>query len=171
MDQTDAVARARELVAVAPEKRPSRIVAALKDAMVDSDGNAAKVDVEGSKVFALYYSASWCGPCRQFSPSLVKYVNEVAAANPKLTVVLVSSDEKDADMFKYMKEDKMPFMAVPMAKSPSVLLGYAKGSIPQLTIVDRYGKVLADSWNGQQYIGPKVALAGLDKLLKSGAGK
>jgi len=30
----------------------------------------------------------------------VKYINSVAAKNPKLTVVLVSNDEKDADMLK-----------------------------------------------------------------------
>jgi len=35
-----------------------------------------------------------------------------------------------------------------MNKAP-VLMCYSKGSIPQLIIVDRYGKVIADSFNGQ----------------------
>ena len=45
------------------------------------------------------------------------------------------------------------------------------GSIPQLTIVDRQGKVIADSWSGNTYVGPKQALAGLDRAVKSGAAK
>ena len=44
-------------------------------------------------------------------------------------------------------------------------------SIPQLTIVDRYGKILGDSWSGNRYVGPKVALAALDKSVKAGATK
>jgi len=173
IDQTDLVRRARELVAIDPAKRPGRIPAALKGAMVDSTGKPAEVDVDGANVFALYYSASWCGPCRQFTPGFIEYITGIQAANPKLVVVLISNDEKDADMLKYMTEDKMPWMAVPMAKmnETPVLLGYAKGGIPQLTIVDKYGKVLADSFNGRQYVGPKVAMAGLDKLIKAGATK
>jgi len=69
LSQTDAVARARELALIEPMKRPARIVEALKDVMVDSDGKAAtKADLDSQKIFALYYGASWCGPCRSFSP-------------------------------------------------------------------------------------------------------
>jgi nucleoredoxin len=172
--QTDAVARARELAGVDKSKRPARIAAALKGRLVDATGKPVKDDdLDGQQLFALYYGASWCGPCRAFSPGFVKYINTVAAANPKLTVVLCSNDEKDADMLKYMSEEKMPWAAVPMKsmKQSPVLWTYLRGSIPQLTIVDRHGKVIADSWSGNAYVGPKQALAGLDRALKSGAAK
>jgi nucleoredoxin len=174
LSQTDAVARARDLVAIDPDKRPARVAAALKSVMVDSDGKPlAKDDLDHQTLFALYYGASWCGPCRQFSPSFVKYINSVAADNPHLTVVLLSNDEKDADMLKYMKEENMPFAAVPIKamRDSGLLMCYLKGSIPQLTIVDRYGKIVADSWNRNTYIGPKPALAQLDRSLKAGAAK
>jgi hypothetical protein len=72
-----------------------------------------------------------------------------------------------------MTDERMPFAGVPMkAMSESaVLMTYLKGSIPQLTIVDRHGKIIADSWGKNGYIGPKAAMAGLDKALKSGAAK
>src|SRR4029078_12728540 len=135
------------------------IADAIKASLVDADGKPVKKDdLDQTKLFALYYGASWRGPCRQFSPSLVKYVNQVAAANPKLTVVLVSFDEKDEEMLKYMKEEKMPWAAIPMAasKKSHLLRSYGKGSIPQLMIVDKYGKVLANSYNGNTYVGPKT---------------
>jgi nucleoredoxin len=174
ISQTDVVARARELVAIEPAQRPSRIANALKDVMVDAEGKSvAKEDIDQQTVFALYYGASWCGPCRSFSPGFVEYVNSVAADNPKLTVVLLSNDEQDADLFKYMKDEKMPFAAVPMSamSSSGVLMSYLQGSIPQLTLVDRYGKILADSWNKSGYIGPKPVMAELDKSLKAGVAK
>jgi nucleoredoxin len=173
--QTDAVARARELAAVDKSKRPGRIAEALKGAaLVDASGKPMKRDdLDRQQVFALYYGASWCGPCRTFSPGFVKYVNSVAAANPNLTVVLCSNDENDADMLKYMREEKMPWAAVPLKslKQSPLLWTYLRGSIPQLTIVDRHGKVIADSWSGNTYVGPKQALAGLDRAVKSGAAK
>jgi nucleoredoxin len=172
--QTDAIAGARERALIEPEKRTSRVAEALRKNLVDSAGKPVTSDsLDGTKVFALYYGASWCGPCRAFSPGFVKYINEVAAKSPNLTVVLVSNDKTDADMLKYMTEEKMPFNAVPMAamnKSP-VLMTYPKGGIPQLVIVDRYGKVLADSYQGQRYVGPKYAQQALSKILASGAAK
>lgn len=174
IEQTDAVARARELISIDPAKRPSRIASALKGVMVDAEGKpVTKDDLDQQTVFALYYGASWCAPCRKFSPDLVKYVNSVAADNPKLTVVLMSNDEKDSEMLKYMQEEKMPFAAVPMKamQSSPALYYYLGGGIPQLTIVDRNGKILADSIGRTGYVGPKPAMAGLDKVLKSGAAK
>ena len=175
MNQTDTVARARDLAGMDKAKRPARIAEALKGAtLVDAGGKPVKrEDIDQQQVFALYYGASWCGPCRSFSPGFVKYVNSVAAANPKMMVVLCSNDENDADMLKYMGEEKMPWAAVPLKslKQSPLLWTYLRGSIPQLTIVDRNGKVLADSWTGNAYVGPKQALAGLDRTLKSGAAK
>ena len=45
---------------------------------------------------------------------------------------------------------------------------YLRGSIPQLTIVDRHGKIIADSWTGNAYVGPKQAMA---RAIQSGAAK
>jgi len=122
------------------------------------------------EIFALYYGASWCGPCRKFSPDLVKYFNEVAEKNPKLLVILMSNDKRDADMLSYMTEEKMPWPALPLAnlqKTP-LFTSYMGTGIPQLTIVDRYGKVLASNWLNQQYSNPRQTLAQLTKLVDEG---
>jgi nucleoredoxin len=172
--ETDAIARARERVLLPPEKRPSRIAAALRGVMVDADGKPADDRrLDETQVFALYYGASWCPPCRKFSPELVRFVNRVSKQNPRLTVVMMSDDKDGAEMLQYMKQEKMPWNAVPYAaleKSPP-LLSYIRGGIPQLAIVDRHGKLLAEAFDGEQYLGPTVPLQALSKLLESGAAK
>jgi nucleoredoxin len=165
--QTDAIARARERALVEPAKRSARIVAALKGALVGPDGKAAApANLESAEYFVLYYGASWCGPCRKFSPRLVEFM-KANAANPKLFAVLMSNDEEDADMLEYMKEEKMPWPALPLSKlqSTPTLLGYTIGSIPNLVVVDRHGMVLASSVRSGSYVGPDSALDALKKLL------
>jgi len=173
LKDTDLIARARDLMLVPADKRPSRIAAALKGKLVDSSGQAVSPNLEDTRIFALYYGASWCPPCRQFSPGFVKYIDQISAQNPKLTVVMMSNDKADAEMLKYMKSEKMPWLAMPLAKlqrSP-LFLGYTKGYIPQLVIVDRSGKILADSYKGFTYVGPDEALKGLTSLVEAGGAR
>jgi thiol-disulfide isomerase/thioredoxin len=171
LKDTDLIARARALLLVPASQRPSRIAAALHGNLVDANGRSASPKLDETQVFALYYGASWCPPCRKFSPGFVKYIDQVAAQNPKLTVVLMSNDKVDAEMFKYMKSERMPWVAMPLARlqRTPLLLGYTKGYIPQLVIVDRSGKILADSYSGKTYVGPEAALKGLTKLVDAGA--
>lgn len=172
--QTDLVVRARARLALEPEQRSSRIAAALAQGLVDSAGKPVSSEAAAkAKVYVLYYSASWCQPCHKFSPSLVKLVNESAAANPGLFVALMSSDEKDADLLAYMREAKMPWPALPLTRlqATPALLGHAAGSIPHLVVLDRHGKVLTSSMQGGRYVGPDRALEDLKKLLASGIAK
>lgn len=171
---TDLIARARALALLPVEQRPSRIAAALRGTLVDASGKPADpAGLEATQVFALYYGASWCGPCRKFSPDLVKFVNRVGPANPRLTVVLMSNDKSDAAMYGYMREEKMPWVAMPLDKlnAQPVLTGYVKGGIPHLVIVDRQGKILADSYRGKTYIGPMAAMQQLEQILATGVAK
>ena len=66
-----------------------------------------KVDTETAlkgKTVAVYFSASWCGPCRSFTPELVKF-HKKAAKKEKLEIVFVSSDKTSKAMMDYMKKD------------------------------------------------------------------
>lgn len=174
IQSTDLLERARALALVPAEKRPSRIAAVLHGQLVDSTGKPAEpAKLEETQVFALYYGASWCGPCRRFSPDFVKFVNRVGPANPRLTVVMMSNDKSDAELFGYMKEEKMPWLAMPLDRIEKVpsLVAYTKGGIPQLVVVDRQGQVLADSYEGSNYLGPQAAMQELEKILATGVAK
>lgn len=171
---TDLIERARALVLIPIEQRPSRVAAVLQGQLVDAAGKSVEpAGLEQAQIFALYYGASWCGPCRRFSPDLVAFANRVGPVNPRLAVVMISNDKSDAALFGYMQEEKMPWPAMPLARANKIplLTGYAKGGIPQLVIVDRQGQVLTDSFKGSSYIGPQAALQALEKILATGAAK
>jgi thiol-disulfide isomerase/thioredoxin len=172
-DSTDVLERARELALVEPDKRPSRIAEALKGLMVDADGKPYHDDHLGEKkIFALYFGASWCPPCHAFSPDFVKFLNDAMPRHPELAVVMLSNDQQPGPMLGYMKEEKMPFPAVPLTElnRSTLLLNYAAKMIPELVIVDRFGKQLASNDDRQGNRGdPKDTIAALGKLLASPA--
>jgi nucleoredoxin len=168
---TDVITRARQLALLDPGKRPSRIVAALEKVLVDSDGKPYHDDhLQNKKIFALYFGASWCPPCRAFSPDFVKYLNDTMPKHPELAVVMMSNDQQPDKMLEYMKEEKMPFPAVPLRdlNQSSLLLSYSAQLIPELFIVDRFGKVLAsnDDHRGGR-VDPKDTLAALNRILSA----
>ena len=41
------------------------------------DGMTDDTSVKNSKVVCLYFSASWCPPCKAFTPMLEEFYNEV----------------------------------------------------------------------------------------------
>ena len=64
---------------------------------------------------ALYFSAHWCPPCRQFTPKLAALYSEMVAASPSskpFEFIFLSSDRSESDFKEYHAE--MGFAAVPL---------------------------------------------------------
>ena len=54
----------------------------VKDHLVDGNNKRmANPDLAEKKYTLFYYSASWCGPCRSFTPKLVRFYNRKKKAN------------------------------------------------------------------------------------------
>src|SRR5438477_574144 len=123
--------------------------------------------LERKKLFLIYFSAHWCGPCRLFTPSLVNYYNDAMAKHPEFDVIFVSRDKSPFGMETYMRETNMPWPAIDYQKIPGKdgIQKYAGKGIPDLVLVDGSGKVLADSYQGDQYVGPAKVLQALDGIL------
>jgi nucleoredoxin len=120
------------------------------------------------KYLAVYFSASWCGPCKQFTPRLVDWYKQQKAELDKFEVIFVSRDESKEDMLEYMKQDGMPWPALNFAKANqgnSPLEKYAGRGIPCLVIIDREGKVISHSYQGDEYVGPSKVMKDLAGLL------
>jgi thiol-disulfide isomerase/thioredoxin len=122
------------------------------------------------KLFLIYFSAHWCNPCRLFTPGLVNYYNEMAAKHPEFDLIFVSRDKSPFGMETYMRETNMPWPAIDFQKvaTKAGILKYEGEGIPDLVLVDASGKVLADSFQGKQYVGPAKVLQALDAILSKG---
>lgn len=118
------------------------------------------------EMYAFYFSAHWCPPCRAFTPELVKFYNANEGKKTKFEIIFVSSDHDEKSMEGYMLEAKMPWPAinfrnVERLKEINKLCG---AGIPCLVLVDREGKVLSDSYNGKDYVGPTKVMNDIGKL-------
>ena len=122
----------------------------------------------GVKFYALYFSASWCPPCREFTPGLVDAYGKIRSMYPEFEIVLVSRDESERAMAAYMNHDKMEWPAVRWADAKSLreINRYSGDGIPCLVLVDAEGKVLSDSYRWGRYVGPNAVLEDTWKTLR-----
>lgn len=135
-----------------------RVPADKTDLFARLDGGALKpVDAAtlgGVKYFALYFSASWCGPCRRFTPEFIRVYRELKQHYPEFEAVFVSADRSAGDMRDYMREDRMPWLAVKFDQRSPDLMSYSGPGIPCLVLVGADGVVISDSYEGDNYVGP-----------------
>ena len=126
------------------------------------DGQFKPLDVsalKGVKFWAFYYSASWCAPCRAFTPTLVDFYHEFKPKHPNFELIFVNHDQTEDAMLDYMKSDAMPWPAVRFDDRAGTKANefYGRG-IPDLVLVDANGNVLSDSFDGFQYVGPNKVI-------------
>ncbi len=102
------------------------------------------------KKIGIYFSAHWCPPCRTFTPHLVQVYNELQEAEKPFEIVFVSSDRTEKDMMSYMKETKMPWLAVRhrSQQAESLAKRFNIRGIPSLIIVDEKGRLLSAHGRG-----------------------
>lgn len=103
-------------------------------------------------ISGVYFSASWCGPCRQFSPLLVETYNKLKRQNKPFEIVLVSSDSDETAMENYMKEYNMAWPAVKYGSEEANFLKehFQVSGIPYLVILNSSGDVI--STNGRSEV-------------------
>jgi len=118
------------------------------------EGNLVKLDgrslkrckdaTKPTKYYVFYYTASWCGPCQQFTPSLVEFYNE--NKNDKFEIVLISSDSDEDAMEEYAKNKEMPWPQLKLRKVEDFKKDFKHGvtGIPSVIVCELDGKVLGN---------------------------
>jgi thiol-disulfide isomerase/thioredoxin len=149
----------------------AKLLSMLGPELEKADGSTVKTSeaLDGRDHVLIYFTASWCGPCRRFTPDLVKYANEHDKATD-FTIILVGSDRSADAQQAYMEKSKMPFLAVPFGSDAAkkIKQSFAGSGIPNLLILGSDGKVVKGSYetdgryspeNRGSYIGPQRVLA------------
>ncbi len=118
------------------------------------------------KYFAFYYSASWCPPCRAFTPKLVDFYNSFKPQHPDFEVIFVNHDNTADDMLAYMKSEAMSWPAARFEDiDGSNANQYCGEGIPDLVLVDSNGRILSNSFNGSNYVGPNKVVDDIKRLV------
>jgi len=142
------------------------------------DGNLVKLDgkslkrhsdpVRPSKYYLFYYTASWCGPCHKFTPSLVKFYDDYRPKGNDFEVVLITSDSDEGAMEEYAAEFKMQWPQLKLSKADRFKKEFKHPGtgIPNLVLTDTEGKLIKTSYVDGKYMGPASVMNHLESLLK-----
>jgi len=124
----------------APEEIDLQLI--LSQRAVSPEGNFTSLDAVRGKYIGLYFSASWCPPCRAFTPKLIHFRNELAS---QFEVVLIGSDRSVREQQAYVAESGMPWPALPNQSRPAYKLKelFEVRSIPTLIVLSPEGRVLS----------------------------
>ena len=63
------------------------------------------------KFVLLYFSGSYCPPCKKFTPILKAFYEEINSDGYNIEIVLVPSDKDEQSYTDYF--DKMPWTSIP----------------------------------------------------------
>jgi len=86
----------------------------LGDKLVGKDGEVAtEIALTGKTAVALYFSAHWCPPCRQFTPQISEWY-KTDLQSRGLEVVFISGDKDEKTFDEYFGE--MPWLALPFTE-------------------------------------------------------
>ena len=93
----------------------SRMETLLGENVIKNNGDTFSVKslCGKDKIIGIYFSANWCPPCRNFTPKLTDFYEQIKKSEKgsSFEIVFVSWDKDDASFREHFKT--MPWLAVP----------------------------------------------------------
>lgn len=113
--------------------------------LVNKSGTVPASTLNGVEFILIYFSASWCPPCRAFTPTLIDFYDAVNSNRKVLEIVLISRDTEERKYTDYYRS--MPWLSLPYsakAKSDALVEAYQVDSIPKLILINSDGSPAID---------------------------
>lgn len=110
--------------------------------LLSKSGNVLTGVLNEAKYVLVYFSASWCKPCQNFTPVLDMLYESLNSFDKDLEVVYVSRDNSEAEFNEYYS--KMPWLAVPFNDEERRLAlkeRFAAKGIPALFLINHSGDI------------------------------
>jgi len=119
-------------------------------ALNDPSGNPIAISAFKGKILLIDFWASWCAPCRQENPNVVKLYNDFK--DKGFEIIGVSFDDNRAKWIDAIQQDQLTWPHVSDLKGWKSAAGklYAINSIPATVLLDRDGKIIAKNLRGDE---------------------
>ena len=113
----------------------------------DPEGKSVSLESFRGKYVLLDFWASWCGPCRQENPNLVRTYQKF---QNQLAILGISLDQKREPWLKAIKDDQLTWQQVSDLKgwNNEVAGIYQVRSIPANFLLDKEGRIIAKGLRG-----------------------
>lgn len=129
--------------------------------LVDTKGAKLTDKVLKGKVVLLDFWATWCGPCKEASPTMQKFHTNYAKSGLKVIGVNTSEfDDAAGAAAKYAKAHNYTYSMTPKSDAFAAKLGVR--GLPTFILVDKKGKV-RKVWIGYD---PKGSPSEMEALVK-----
>ncbi|HTR22747.1 MAG TPA: TlpA disulfide reductase family protein [Terriglobales bacterium] len=141
------------LVGCYSSNHPGRIGSAAPDFTVQDSDHSVTLSQYRGQVVVLNFWATWCPPCIEETPSLVRMTNNMKG---KVVVLAVSIDADDAAYHKFLKDYNVSMITVRDEPRKASNL-YGTFGWPESYIIDRQGVIRrkfigAVEWNSPEII-------------------
>lgn len=95
----------------------------------------------------IYFGASWCVHCRNFTPTLVEFYNELREEYENFEVILAGEDESAEDQNGYLVESGIPFPAIAFDRLDEArpIWEHRTRTIPGFVLLNADGEVIETS--------------------------
>ena len=154
-----------------PPAPPPALSQALRDVKLQTlDGDSLKLSDFADKVVVLNLWATWCGPCRQEMPELVKMSKEYKSRGLVVIGVATSYNEQNdqGHVKEYVQSQSVPYKIVwddgTLAR-PLVEAVQGKSVIPQSFVVARDGRIVKHFTGFSAYSTPQLMRQAIEEAL------
>ncbi|MER3474710.1 MAG: hypothetical protein C4335_11915 [Armatimonadota bacterium] len=123
-------------------------LSAAKVPQIDGSGIKKELAKRKGKVVVLNLWATWCAPCRQEFPALVKLYNKYRTQGVDVIVVSVDTIEEQSQVAEFLRQHKakMPAFIKKPGDSEKFINAIDRewpGAVPYTVVYDRTGKPFA----------------------------
>ena len=101
--------------------------------------------LSGGKGVAMYFSAHWCGPCRQFTPKLLELYAQCKVQNKRFEVVFCSADHSAEEFSTYYSSMAWPAIEFDEENREGLMGMFKVSGIPRLSVLAANGRIIVDN--------------------------
>ena len=133
--------------------------------LLDLDGEMHSLEEFRGELVFLNFWASWCPPCREEMPSLVRLAQSYEGEG--FTVVTVSLDNDLEELTEFLNTSQIPHDSMLILRDPEGEIARSYGTLllPETHLIDQRGQIVARFQNAYNWEAPHIRNL-LERLLQ-----